>query len=179
MNDSRIVQLVESVLFLENEGLSLDKITKLTGSTELEVSGALEKLKTYYADSRHGLELIIQAGEYQFSPKEHLWEDLKERYGKRVDKRLSKAALETLSIIAYSQPITKREIDSIRGLASDTIIKLLRDKDLIKPVGFNEGPGKPILYGTTKTFLAYFNLPSISALPKLSELDQQRFEDDE
>jgi segregation and condensation protein B len=176
---STLVHLVESVLFLENEGLSLRRITKLTDSTELEVQQAIDELTQIYKQDIHGIELIVQAGEYQFSPKEHLWEDLKEQYGKRVDKRLSRAALETLSIIAYSQPITKKEVDSIRGLASDTIIRLLRDKELIKPVGFKEGPGKPILYGTTKTFLTYFDLPSISSLPKLSELDTQRFESDE
>jgi segregation and condensation protein B len=101
---------------------------------------------------------------------------LRSCYGKRVDRRLSRAALETLSIVAYSQPITRREIDNIRGVASDTIIRLLREREYIKVVGRKDVPGHPCLYGTSRKFLFEFNLSSISALPKLSDIDRLRFE---
>ncbi|MGM0431692.1 MAG: SMC-Scp complex subunit ScpB [Spirochaetota bacterium] len=175
---SRQAQLVEAVLFLENESMSVERIAKTTELTELDASRALEELSAHYAEYAHGMELIEQGGEYLFMPKKHLWEDLKEHYGRKVDRRLTKAALETLSIIAYSQPITKKEIDSIRGVSSETIIKLLRDKDFIQIVGHRDSPGRPILYGTTKKFLKNFNLSSISSLPRLSEIDQERFEDE-
>ncbi|MDD3941563.1 MAG: SMC-Scp complex subunit ScpB, partial [Sphaerochaetaceae bacterium] len=99
--------------------------------------------------------------------------------GKKVDRRLSKAALETLAIIAYSQPVTRRDVENIRGVASDNIVRLLREREYIKVVGRKDVPGHPCLYGTTKKFLFEFNLPSISALPKLSEIDQVRFTTDE
>jgi segregation and condensation protein B len=84
--------------------------------------------------------------------------------------------LETLSIVAYSQPITRREIDNIRGVSSDTIIRLLRDREYIKVIGRKDVPGHPCLYGTSRKFLFEFNLASISALPKLSDIDRLRFE---
>ncbi len=110
------------------------------------------------------------------SPKLELWDYLKDRYGKKNDNRLSRAALETLSIIAYSQPITKAEIENIRGVNADGMIKLLLSKDLIKVVGKKDAPGKPVQYGTTMEFLKFFKLKSIADLPKLDELNQERFE---
>jgi segregation and condensation protein B len=100
-------------------------------------------------------------------------------YGKKVDRRLSRAALETLSIIAYAQPVTRRDIENIRGVSSDSIVRLLREREYIRVVGRKDVPGHPSLYGTTKKFLFEFNLPSISALPQLSEIDRMRFTQDE
>jgi segregation and condensation protein B len=102
--------------------------------------------------------------------------DLRERYGRRYESRLSRAAMETLSIIAYSQPITRQEIESIRGVSADAMIKLLAARDMIREVGRKEAPGRPVQYGTTKEFLKLFRLASIADLPKMDELDQERFE---
>jgi segregation and condensation protein B len=91
--------------------------------------------------------------------------------------KLSKAALETLSIIAYSQPITRSEIEGIRGVQNaDTMMRLLLDKNLIRETGKKDVPGKPILYGTTREFLKFFRLESIADLPKLNEMENDRFE---
>jgi segregation and condensation protein B len=87
--------------------------------------------------------------------------------------------METLSIIAYSQPITRQEIESIRGVSADGMIKLLAERQLIKEVGKKEAPGRPVQYGTTKEFLKLFRLASIADLPKMDELDQERFEPEE
>ena len=105
-----------------------------------------------------------------------LYDDLRQTYGKKVDKRLSRAALETLSIVAYSQPITRKEIDNIRGVTSDTIVRLLRDREYIKIVGRKDVQGHPCLYGTSRKFLFEFGLQSISDLPKLSDIDRMRFD---
>ncbi|MBQ6672630.1 MAG: SMC-Scp complex subunit ScpB, partial [Spirochaetales bacterium] len=104
---------------------------------------------------------------------------LRSCYGKKIDKRLSKAALETLAIVAYSQPITRGEITKIRGVVSDSIIRILRERDYIKVVGRKDVQGHPCLYGTTRKFLYTFKLESISELPKLSETDRLRFEKDQ
>ena len=91
--------------------------------------------------------------------------------------RLSRAAMEILAIIAYGQPITRGEIEKIRGVGSDTIVKMLRDREYIMVKGRKNAPGHPWLYHTTKKFLHEFNLKSIQDLPKLSEIDKMRFED--
>ncbi len=123
----------------------------------------------------HGLELIMVAGGYLFTPKKDLAELLRPHYGKHHESRLSKAALETLAIIAYSQPVTRTEIESIRGVSADAMIRLLMSRNLIREVGKKDVPGKPVQYGTTKEFLIYFKLSSIADLPKLDEVETERF----
>ncbi len=172
---STCARMVEAILFLETDSVTLEQLAKFSGYTILDVSQALTELTDYFRDSEHGIELVLRGSEYQFLPKKDLWPDLKERYARKIDKRLTRAALETLSIIAYSQPITRKEIEAIRGVSSENILRILKDKDLIRITGTKEGPGRPALYGTTKKFLKNFNLSSISSLPKLSEIDEERF----
>ena len=131
----------------------------------------------YEGSPLHGVRLIEIAGGYHFVPKDELWDDLKQHYGRKIDRRLSKAALETLSIIAYSQPITRKEIDNIRGVSSDNSLRLLIEREYVRAVGKKEVIGHPYLYGTTKKFLQEFNLNSISSLPKLKGVDHDRFEE--
>ncbi len=140
------------------------------------VESALELLGEALAGPEHGLELVRIGGGWTLAPKKDLWEGLKEHYGRRKDSRLSRAALETLSIVAYSQPITRAEIEAIRGVGADNMIRFLLEKELIKEVGKKDAPGKPIQYGTTKDFLKYFRLDSIADLPRLDELDHERFD---
>lgn len=174
LNDNS--RLVEAILFLENEPLSIERLEKMTGLTQLEISKALSDLSdAYYADE-HGLSLVENAETWHFVPCSDLNDKLRFCYGKKVDKRLSKAAIETLSIVAYSQPITRSEITKIRGVASDSIVRILRERDYIKVVGRKDVQGHPCLYGTTRKFLYTFKLNSISQLPQLSEIDKQRFE---
>lgn len=172
-------RLVEVILFLENEPVGTDKLGKLTGMEEQVLLKALKELQDYWESHMHGLHLVEDKGTYCFLPATDLHDRLRDCYGRKVDRRLSKAALETLSIIAYSQPVTRRDVENIRGVASDNIVRLLREREYIKVVGRKDVPGHPCLYGTTKKFLFEFNLPSISALPKLSEIDRARFTNDE
>ena len=101
---------------------------------------------------------------------------MKEKYGKKNEGKLSKSAMETLSIIAYSQPITRAEIEAIRGVSADNMVRLLMERNLIKETGKKDIPGKPVQYGTTKEFLKFFRLNSIADLPKLDETESERFE---
>ena len=105
-----------------------------------------------------------------------MWGFLKERYGKKNEGKLSRSAMETLSIIAYQQPVTKAEIEAIRGVSADNMVRLLIERNLIKEVGKKDVPGKPVQYGTTKDFLKFFRLQSIADLPKLDETENERFE---
>jgi segregation and condensation protein B len=143
------------------------------------VTEALEELTEAYYSDNHGLSLVENAETYSFVPVTRLNDKLRSCYGKKIDKRLSKAALETLAIVAYSQPITRGEITKIRGVVSDSIIRILRERDYIKVVGRKDVQGHPCLYGTTRKFLYTFKLESISELPKLSETDRLRFEKDQ
>lgn len=171
--------LLEAVLFLENEPLDVAALVRISGLTTEAVRAALADLEQLYARPDHGLELVQIGGGYTFAPKRALWESLKPRYSKRNEGKLSRAALETLSIIAYSQPTTRQEIEGIRGVAADGMIKLLLARNIIREVGKKDAPGRPIQYGTTKDFLKLFRLGSIADLPKMGETDQEKFEADE
>lgn len=168
--------IVESILFLESEPADLAKLTKISRLTDEIVLAALDLLKIKYQREDSGLELAEISGGFTLIPKLELWEDLKSIYGKKTDEKMTRATLETLSIIAYSQPLTKAEVDSIRGVNSSGILKILLERDMIKEVGRKEGPGKPVQYGTTKEFLRYFKLNSIADLPKLDENEREKFE---
>jgi segregation and condensation protein B len=168
--------IIESILFLENDPVSLKNISRISQLAENIVLEVIELLKDRYRNEEFGIEIIELSGGYAFAPKEHLWGILKEHYGKKNDEKLSKAAMETLSIIAYSQPLTKTEVENIRGVSADNMIRMLVKKGLVKEVGKKDVPGKPLLYGTTNDFLKAFRLNSIADLPKLDEQDRDRFE---
>ena len=173
---SNNARLVESVLFLENEPLSIQRISSITSLDENEIKIVLDEISEEYYKEFHGLSLVENAETWVFVPCADLYDKLRNCYGKKVDRRLTRSAMETLSIIAYQQPITRSEVRDIRGVVSDSVIRLLRERDYIKVVGRKDVPGHPCLYGTTKKFLFTFNLQSISDLPKLSEADKERFE---
>ena len=168
--------LVEAVIYLENEPASEDLIARVTGLSADVTSDALERLQERYSAEDSGLELVHVSGGWMLSPKKAFWEQLKGRYGKKSEGRLSRAAMETLSIIAYSQPITRAEIEAIRGANPDNMIRLLTERGLIKAVGKKDIPGKPVQYGTTQGFLKAFKINSIADLPKLDEQESLRFE---
>ncbi len=172
-------RLCEAVLFIENQPLTIDRLTELTGIRPDKVEDALQELKDDYSDRASGLVLTEDEDAFSFTPSPDLYPQLKQNYGRKVDKRLSRAALETLAIVAYRQPVTRKDIRDIRGVDSDSIVKLLREKDYIKVVGRSNVPGHPCLYSTTRKFLFEFKLTSIADLPKLSEVDRLRFEKEE
>jgi len=168
--------LIEAILYLETEPLDEGALARISGLSKETVELALEALGNKYANEESGVELSRVGGGIIVSPKKEYWESLKERYGKKNEGRLSRAAMETLSIIAYSQPITRSEIEAIRGVQVDTMIRLLLEKELIRETGKKEVPGKPVQFGTTKEFLKLFRLESIADLPKLNEREAERFE---
>ena len=168
--------LIEAILFLESEPIGLADLARLTELSRESVERAVHVLQERLKGEEYGLDLIEIADGYLLTPKEGLWPHLKDRYGKKNENRLSKAALETLSIIAYSQPLTKGEIEGIRGVSADGMIRVLLDRSYIRVVGKKDAPGRPIQYGTTKEFLKAFRLGSIAELPKLDEKNRERFE---
>ncbi len=168
--------LVEAILFLEPEPIDAKTIASIGDLSRDLVLEVISRLQRKYDAAESGIEIVDIAGGFLLSPKVSLWPHLKRRYGKKSETNLSRAALETLSIVAYSQPITRGEIESIRGVSADGMIRLLMSKKLIREVGRQDSPGKPVQYGTTKEFLHSFRLSSIADLPKLDEVDRERFE---
>ena len=175
-NLEKEVGLVEAVLFLDSEPLSVDAISRISELSEEVVEKCLDELREKYGQETSGIELSQITGGWTLTPKKEYWEVLKERYGNKNAGRLSRSAMEVLSIIAYKQPITRAEIEAIRGVPPDNMIRILTERQLVKAVGRKEGPGRPCQFGTTKEFLKFFGLNSIAELPQLDEKENERFE---
>lgn len=170
------VALLETVLFLESEPQSSEILSKITKLSVDVINECILRLQSKYNSPDSGIEISQIIGGWILTPKKEYFDQVRERYGKKNEGRLSKAAIETLSIIAYSQPITRAEIESIRHVNADNMMRVLLDRKFIKEVGKKDVPGKPTMYGTTKEFLEFFHLQSISELPKLDEKESERFE---
>jgi len=171
------VAIIEAILLMESESLTEAKLCQLSGFGKGVVRDALEALALRYAAEDSGIELSRVGGGVALSPKREYWDDLKDLYGKKNEARISRAAMETLAIIAYRQPITRAEIKAIRGVSPDNMIQLLLEKEFIDRAGGKEDvPGKPMQYKTTKKFLQHFRLDSIADLPRPDEGYVDRFE---
>jgi len=163
--------ILEVLIFMSQDPLTLEKIKEVVGEVpEEEISAALETLEKDYSTPDRGIQIVQSGGGYIFTTKpEH---DQWVRRFLQVEKKakLSSASLETLSIIAYHQPITQAEIAAIRGVDSTYSVKTLLQKKLIKIVGRKKAPGNPLVYRTTERFLQYFGLNSLDELPKEEEI---------
>ena len=175
-NIEKETALVEAVLYMESDPIDEGAIARICSITKEAVKTALDNLSERYSSANSGLELTRIGGGIMISAKREYWESLKDRYGKKSEAKISRAAMETLAIVAYSQPVTRAEIEKIRGVSADNMIRLLLEKELIREAGKKDIPGRPVMYGTTKEFLKVFHLNSIADLPKLSESDIEKFE---
>ena len=172
--------VLEGLLFVVGEdGLTIDQIVDVLEIDEESAKALIMELKKDYEDDSRGLRIDFLGNRFKITTKfEH-----KAYYQKLIENPetnfLSQAALETLAIIAYNEPITRVQIDTIRGVGSTSIIRKLVAKGFIKECGRSEIPGRPILYETTSEFLDYFGLSSIEDLPNIEDLIQTPEEDDE
>ncbi|KOR79555.1 segregation and condensation protein B [Bacillus sp. FJAT-21352] len=172
--------ILEALLFAAgDEGLSVKQIASVLEITEYQATDIVESLKEEYVSDVRGIQVIEIAGVYQMTTKKEHSDYLKKLVETSSTQGLSQAALETLAIIAYKQPITRAEIDEIRGVKTERPIHTLVTKVLIKEVGRAEGSGRAYLYGTTKEFLDYFGLNSIDELPPLADNSDDSFESGE
>lgn len=168
--------LIEAVLFLSTEEISLNKLASMLNKDLQIVKELVEELKNDYINRKAGIRIQQLAGGIRLGTNEIYAEELKKIFATVKKQKMSKAALETLAIIAYKQPITRSEIEFIRGVSVDGVIKDLMEKNFIKIVGKKNTVGGPALYGTTKEFLQYFGLKSIKDLPTLKEIKELKFE---
>ena len=167
-----IKAIIEALILAADAPLAVDKIcTILDEADKTEVKNALDKLIEEYNERQSGIGLQEIAGGFQFRTRPELSSWVKKLKGIKPAS-LSPAAMETLAIVAYRQPIVKMEIESIRGVDVSAPLRGLLDKKLIRILGRKDVPGKPIIYGTTKKFLEVFNLKDLSELPTLRELKE-------
>jgi len=169
--DDDLKSVVEALLFAAREPITLDRIRhSIPGSSRARVREAISELNLDYDSQRRAVRVEEVAGGFRLLTRSEFAPYVRRLLKARSDERLSSAGLETLSIVAYRQPISRAEIESIRGVQVGPILKTLLEKRLVRIVGRSEIIGRPLLYGTTKTFLAQFGLRSAKDLPRREEL---------
>jgi segregation and condensation protein B len=172
--DKKMMKLkasLEAVLFVAPVAVTLSQLATALDITEREVEKVLSQLEDDYQD--RGLRIQRHAGRIQLTTAPETGEAVERFLGLEISTYLSQAALEALSIVAYEQPVTRPQVDSIRGVNSDGVMKSLLHKGLIQDIGRADGPGRPILYATTPEFLQQFGLNSLQEMPPLEMDDEQ------
>jgi segregation and condensation protein B len=170
MDETGIKPILESVLFVAGAPLRLETLIEILPDLDPDaVRRGIEEIQTDCGGDSRGIELVEVAGGYQFRTKP-VWAEWVNRLKRVKAVKLSRSALETLAIIAYRQPVIRPEIEQIRGADSGWVLRTLMEKGLVKMLGRKDLPGRPMIYGTTKTFLELFGLNTISELPSLKEV---------
>lgn len=172
MNKDEIKKIIEVLIFVSDRPVSMDTLKTVLEDDPAIIKAVIDDLKAEYDSMDKGFRLIEIADGWQFvtDPKYGPW--LRKLYKKQISK-LSMPALETLAIIAYKQPVTKHDIEAIRGVNIDGVLKNLLEKSLVRICGRKETAGRPFTYGTTKEFLEYFGLGNIEDLPMREELKKE------
>ncbi len=174
----KLVQHIESLIFASDQPVPVADIKKCLEAiweTSLEdeiLQNALEELMTRYQEEQFAFELLPIAGGYQFLTKGAFHHTVSTLLQINAKKRLSQAALETLAIIAYKQPVSKSEIEKIRGVNCDYAIQKLLEKELVSIAGRSDGPGRPLVYATSEKFMNYFGIQSLKDLPQLKDFKE-------
>lgn len=164
---------IEALLFASGERISEEELTGILGIDRSNLREIMDELSAEYGTSQRGLQILMLDGGFIMATKPE-YAQIVGKLLKPAGRRLSPAALETLAIIAYRQPLSKAEIEQIRGVKTDRVIAGLMDKGIIKEAGKKAAPGKPVLYGTTHEFLRIFGLSSLDELPELEVKEDKR-----
>jgi len=171
MEKEKLKSIIECLLFFSDKPLGIDKLAEITEiENHEELKGAIEELKKEFELRNGGLQVLNIAEGYQFCTKAEFSSWVRKLYKSQTTFQLSLPALETLSIVAYKQPVTRAEIEKIRGVDSSYVLRTLLERKLIRISGRKRLPGRPIIYGTTQEFLRYFGLKELSEIPSLEEI---------
>jgi segregation and condensation protein B len=171
LSPDRIRSILQGVLFVADSPQSVDQLYETTGIERSLIQEALEKIAATHREGINGIVLYEVAGGFQLRTDPESAEYIR-RFLQVKPQRLTRAAVETLAIVAYRQPVTRPEVEDIRGVDCGAVIKALLDRKLIKILGKKDDVGRPILYGTTREFLEYFSLKDLGALPTLREFQE-------
>lgn len=173
MDEREIKAILEAFLFLSEEPLEPDKLKGIFDDVTIEkIKELLDELRREYEERKGGLQILEIAGGYRILTRTEFAPWVKKFNLVRLSSRLSRAAVETLAIIAYKQPVIRSDIEAIRGVNIEGILKNLLERRLIRIIGRKDIPGRPLMYGTTKEFLQYFGLKELSELPTLKEFKE-------
>jgi len=176
---NNLTQIVEAVIFASDEPITYEQLRNTIEDTSIkQVKAAVDALNLTYTQTDRTFHIVEVAGGVQMVTREAYSQWLKRLFQRKSKSRLSQAALETLSVIAFKQPLSKSDVANIRGVSCDGVVKTLLERDLVAIGGRAEGPGRPLLYKTTKEFLRYFGINSIKDLPKPKEIEELLKEDD-
>ena len=168
--DRHVKGVVEALLFVNEKPVTFEQIQRVLGAMNAaEIKQVIQSLSEEFEQRQSGIKIVEIAGGYQMLSNPAYVSYIRDFYKTKHKEKLSKPALETLAIVAYKQPVTRTEVELIRGVNSDGVIAHLLTKELVKPVGRKDVPGRPFLYGTTRQFLEYFGLKSLEDLPTLEE----------
>lgn len=173
MEKEQLKPLLECLLFITNRPLTILELSDIAGETQENVQNVLEEMRTDLENRGSALQIAKVAEGVQFATKPGFSYWVKKLFKDQTTFRLSPSALETLSIVAYKQPITRAEIEEIRGVEVIGVLETLIERRLVKVAGRKETVGRPLLYGTTQDFLRHFNLWKISDLPSLEDLAKE------
>lgn len=171
--------IIECLLFVAKEPVSLKTLAQILELPESDIRPLMDELLAEYNGAGHGINIQFVANGYQMFTRPEFAPYIEKLYKPQSSYGLSRAALETLAIVAYRQPITRAEIEAIRGVKVDSAIGTLVEKNLVKEVGRKDGPGRPVLFGTTPAFLRYFGLQDLSELPDIEEFAARHSEPDQ
>ena len=170
MEENNLKSAVEALIFASEKPVTIEQIKKALGNLDsASVNNIIDELKNEYDSGNRGIRIIEIAGGFQMITRTAYAPFLKKFFKNRYSDKLSKPALESLAIIAYKQPLTKTEIESLRNVNVDGVMKNLIDKNLIRICGRKKVPGRPFVFGTTREFLEHFGLKSLQDLPKMEE----------
>ncbi len=174
---SEIINIIESLIFASDEEITHKDIKDIINSFKIEIEPeeieeTIEVLNDRYEKNNNAFRIIQVAGGYQYSTRKEYAKYVGKLYSEIQKKRLSQSAIETLAIISYQQPVTRSQIEFVRGVNVDYIVNSLLERNLIKIVGRENSPGRPIFYGTTNKFLKVLGLNSLDDLPKLKEINE-------
>ncbi|MGQ9810500.1 MAG: SMC-Scp complex subunit ScpB [bacterium] len=165
-------RIVEALLFATSEPLTPERIASIVSGVKKEdIEQAINELSEEYDGAGHSFQLVRAAGGFQVTTREDYSVWVSRLHDDRARQKLSKPALETLAIIAYKQPVLRSTIEAMRGVNVDGVLRTLMERNLIRIVGRAEGPGRPLLFGTTRQFLVYFGLNKLTDLPSIEEID--------
>ena len=176
MKTKELISAVEAVLFAAGEPISIDRISQVFEISSEKTQEIIDKLQEGYTENDRGIEIVRLENTYQLTTKKQYAEYIKKAFDMRRRTPLSSAALEVLAVISYNQPVTKAFIEQVRGVDCSGVVSTLIEKGLVEERGRLELPGRPLLYGPTKTFLRCFSLSDLNELPpidnKCPEVDE-------
>lgn len=173
MDLSEAKSVIEAVIFAADGPVSVDQLARVVDELDRDsIAQLIRELQQEYDSARRSFQIIEIANGFQMCTRNEYASWIKKFYATEISTRLSVSALEALAVIAYKQPVTRAEIEEIRGVNSDSVLRTLLERNLIKVIGRKQAPGKPMIYGTTTEFLIHFGLRDLSELPSVDEIER-------